>query len=58
VVPWQNDHGLLETPELLLDKQHCVVGDTIMVEEVAGNQHHIDGLGYGTVHNGLQAAAI
>jgi hypothetical protein len=43
---------------LLLDKQHCVVRDTIMVEEVTGNQHRIDGLGYSPIHNGLQAMAI
>jgi hypothetical protein len=53
VVPWQNDHGLLEALQLFLDKQHRFVKGTIMVKEVTSNQYNINGFRYGTIHNGL-----
>jgi hypothetical protein len=58
VVAWQDDHGLLQALQLLLDKLHGVFRNPIMIEEVASDEEEIHAGIAGTLDDGLQAVTI
>jgi hypothetical protein len=58
VISWQDDHGPLQTAQLLLDKRNRFIRDPIVIEQIASDEQHIYFCRQGALDDRLKAAVI